>query len=97
MEKFKVILKPHETDLIGEWQLVGAKVVANEACQRIDLLTSEYLKHIATDPSGWDKLYRDPDDGRYWELIYPQGEMHGGGPPRLICLSREVVQTKYGI
>jgi Immunity protein 27 len=91
------MLKPHETDLIGEWQLVGGKVVGNEACRRIDLLTSQYLEHIATDPSGWNNLYRDPKDGRYWERIYPQSGWHGGGPPRLTCLSREEVQIKYGL
>ena len=92
-----VKLQANETVLIGEWQSVGDRVVGNEACERIHLLTSQYLERVATDPSGWDKLYRDPEDGRYWELTYPQSEMHGGGPPRLTCLSREEAQTKYRV
>ena len=92
-----VKLQANETVLIGEWQSVGDRVVGNEACERIHLLTSQYLERVATDASGWDKLYRDPEDGRYWELTYPQSEMHGGGPPRLTCLSREEAQTKYRV
>ena len=90
-------LQPNETDLIGEWKVVGVKVVGNEACERIYLLTSQYLEHVATDASGWDKLYRDPGDERYWELTYPHSDWHGGGPPRLTCLSREEAQTKYRV
>jgi hypothetical protein len=88
-------LQPNETDLIGEWKVVGGKVVGNEACERIDLLTSQYLEHIAV--GNWEKLYRDPEDGRYWELTYPHSDWHGGGPPRLTCLSEEEAQTKYGV
>ena len=90
-------LQPDETQLIGEWKLVNGVVVGNEACDRIDLLTSEYLKHIATDASGWEKLYRDPEDGRYWEHTYPHSEMHGGGPPTLTCISAEEAKRKYGV
>ena len=42
-------------------------------------------------------LYRDPGDGRYWELAYPNGEMHGGGPPSLIMLTEQEAKTKYGL
>jgi len=52
-------------------------------CQRIRALVGGYLCFVATSPDGWRKLYRDSADQRYWELFYPQGEMHGGGPPRL--------------
>ena len=38
---------------------------------------------VATDSSGWDILYKDPRDGRFWELTYPDSSFHGGGPPRL--------------
>lgn len=88
-------LQSNKTDLTGEWKLVGGKVVSDEACERINLLTSQHLEHIAV--GNWEKLYRDPEDGRYWELTYPHSDWHGGGPPRLTCLSEEEAQTKYGV
>jgi hypothetical protein len=44
---------------------------------------------------GWDVLYRDPRDGRFWELTYPHGDVQGGGPPRLHLLSVEELRGKY--
>jgi len=46
---------------------------------------------------GWSRLYLDPVDGRYWELIYPQSEIHGGGPPRLAHISADAAKIKYGV
>ena len=91
-----VKLQANETVLIGEWQSVGDRVVGNEACERIHLLTSQYLERVATDPSGWDKLYRDPGDERYWELTYPHSDWHGGGPPFLQCISLAQARATYG-
>jgi Immunity protein 27 len=91
-----VKLRPDETDLLGKWQIVGGEVVADDTCKRIQHLISSYLIQAAIDKSGWEKLFKDPQDGRYWELTYPQGEMHGGGPPRLTCLSLEQAKSKYG-
>lgn len=34
----------------------------------------------------WTVLYQDPQDKRYWEFHYPEGELHGGGPPSLRVL-----------
>jgi hypothetical protein len=31
----------------------------------------------------WAILYRHKDTEQLWDLVYPQGEMHGGGPRRL--------------
>ena len=41
------------------------------------------LDKVAVDASGWLSLYRDPVTGDLWEVSYPQGEMHGGGPRQL--------------
>jgi len=69
------------------------KSSCNAVCDRIELLVSQHLTKVAG--GGWETLYQDPDDGRYWELTYPQGEMHGGGPPRLTYLPHELAQAKY--
>ena len=89
-------LAPHEIDLIGHWQFKGQEVTDDPASKRIEWLIAEHLTLLGTDASGWNELYRDPDDGRLWELTFPQSEMHGGGPPRLTCLSIEQARSRYG-
>ncbi len=92
-------LQPHETELIGKW-ISEAKAVRGDAtCERIKWLTENHLKQIALSPQygAWETLFQDPDDQRYWEQIFPQSEMHGGGPPALKCLSTEKAKAKYNI
>ena len=84
------------TSLLGDWIVRGTQVEGDEICNRIKWLVTEKLQEVTTDVSGWDVLYRDPADGRYWELTYPQSLMHGGGPPRLTHLSVEQAKNKYG-
>jgi hypothetical protein len=36
--------------------------------------------------ANWRLLYRDRETGEFWEMTWPQGEMHGGGPRRLTKL-----------
>lgn len=90
------MLQARETDLIGEWKFVDGKMIGNETCERIEYLVSSVLREIGRDASGWDVLYCDPRDHRYWELIYPQSHMHGGGPPQLRCLTLNEAKIKYG-
>ena len=89
-------LQPHETELSGAWLANGVHIAGDAVCQRIKWLQEHHLKHLATDRSGWDRLYRDTRDGRLWELVYLHSEMHGGGPPTLRVLGREVAVGKYG-
>jgi len=89
-------LLPQETELTGQWQLVAGKMVADDACRRIQQLTTEQLVKVGIAASGWLVLYRDPQDSRFWELSYPHGEMHGGGPPKLTCVTAQHAETVYG-
>jgi hypothetical protein len=89
-------LQPCETELVGEWIFANGRMTGDEACDRIEYLTEKVLKEIGRDATGWDVLYQDPNDGRYWELTYPKSHMHGGGPPRLTCISAEQAKAKYG-
>ena len=90
-------LRPDETDLVGKWVKDGNRIVADQVELRIGELIGHELKKIAVNPDagGWEVLFRDPHDGRYWELTYPQSEMHGGGPKRLTSLSPTAACAKY--
>src|SRR5579872_1950519 len=84
-------IEPHETELTGNWVVEGGHVRGDATCERVNWLTQSWLVQVAHSRSGggWETLYRDPSDGRLWERTYPQGEMHGGGPPRLVLLTPE--------
>jgi hypothetical protein len=89
-------LAPDESDLRGDWLVQNDRsVIADATEQRIEWLTKQVLQRIAKDSSGWEMLYRDPGDGRFWELTYPQSETHGGGPRRLHIVSQVEAATKY--
>ena len=85
---------PGETELRGRWVVTGNEVSADETAERIRALTSGHLQKVATDNTGRETLYRDPCDGRYWELTYPLSEMHGG-PPTLRTITPEASAAKY--
>jgi len=89
-------LVPTETELIGRWEMLGGRVRGDATCERIEWLTSSYLEKIANSGGGWETLFRNSDDGRYWERTYPMGDMQGGGPPSLFVLSAEKAHAKYG-
>jgi len=90
-------LLPYETDLIGKWRLVNNAVESDSTCRRIERLIKHQLTKLGSDPSGWDTLFRDPADGRYWELTYPQSDSEGGGPPRLRCMEKDEARQEYGV
>lgn len=91
-------LQPNEQLLTGAWIVQNGKVIGDATCERIAWLLSNHLQKIAhsAQSGGWETLYRDPDDGRYWECTYPQGGLHGGGPPQLRYLTVEHARQKYG-
>jgi hypothetical protein len=89
-------LASEEVELRGNWVVQPDRsVVGDTTEERIEWLTTQKLERIANDSSGWEILYRDPRDGRLWELTYPRGEMHGGGPRRLRIISRDEAAVKY--
>jgi Immunity protein 27 len=90
-------LRPQETILIGRWVEASSGVAADATAMRIETLIEGFLDRVAIDASGWDRLYRDPADGRLWEESYPEGHLHGGGPPKLECVSHEYATEKYGL
>jgi len=88
-------LTSKETLLKGKWTTSDGAVIANDVSRRIEYLIQNVLIQVATDDTGWVLLYKDPDDGRYWELSYPHSEAHGGGAPELRLLNDVEAQHKY--
>ena|ERR1044072_5295333 len=96
MATANVSLRPEETRLDGQWLFDGWVTKPDAVTERIDSLVRNSLVHIASDESGWDTLYRDPTDGRLWELRYLQCERHAGGPPSLVFIAQSDAAQKYG-
>lgn len=92
-------LQPDETELTGAWRFQNGRVTADATCERIQWSIDRVLKKVANSPSAgaWETPYQDPADGRYWERVYPQSEMHGGGPPRMNSLAVVEAQRKFGV
>lgn len=88
-------LAADERELVGSWTVKRGHVAKDDVTIRIEWLVSHVLQRLASDASGWDTLYRNPSDGKLWELIYPQSEMHGGGPPLLRIVSPATARDKY--
>jgi len=76
-------LNSNETRLVGRWIEKSGSVVQDAVCERIQWLIDSHLEQITVNGDNWSALYRNPDDGSYWELTYPKSHMHGGGPPTL--------------
>ena len=92
-------LEPEVTELRGKWCFDGTSMVKDTVCSRIEYLTESILEKIAESPEwgAWEILYRDPNDGRFWELTYPEGHMQGGGPPRLAIITFSKARSKYNL
>ena len=90
-------IDPHETSIRGEWQFVDGRMVADPSLLRIRALIDTELEKIGNTSGGWETLYRDRRDGRFWELFYPQGEMQGGGPESLQFIDSAEAAHKYGV
>ncbi len=84
-----------ETELIGRWIVLDLDVEDDEVSERIKWLVANRLQRLTTSPSGWETLFQDPRDSRFWELSSPQGAPEGWGPPRLRYLSLAEATAKY--
>ena len=53
------------------------------------------IMKMASDASGWFAIFRDIETSALWELSYPAGEMHGGGPRHLAQVQRHEIEGRY--
>ena len=72
-------LKNTERILVGAWIFENGKNVDDSVSKRIQCFIAEILKKVTLSDDGWDRLYIDMEDFRYWGLTYPDGHLHGGG------------------
>jgi hypothetical protein len=90
-------LEPDEQRLAGAWVERDGRRTLDAVDRRIFWLVSRRLLARGHASHGWDQLYLDPRDGRYWELTFPEGSLHGGGPRLLTCVGAGVAREKYGL
>ena len=86
----------------GETELRGARASGvtgdpDEVETRIQWLVAHVLEPVGSASDGWDWLFRDPRDGRFWEQTYPLGSLHGPGPRRLAVIAPDAARAKYGV
>ncbi|WP_061246464.1 Imm27 family immunity protein [Leptospira interrogans] len=86
---------PSEKELVGSWIKKDSGIQNDEILERAIYLMQNYLIKIKADSSGWNTLYQDPVDGRYWEATYPQSDIHGSGPLTLFVLSDNHAKKKF--
>jgi hypothetical protein len=89
-------IQANETQIFGDWVVTDQGVEHSNEGRRVEELISSYLIEIATSSDGWSVLYRDPVDGRFWSLDYPNGERHGGGPRSLNFISVDEATKRFG-
>ena len=85
----------NETLIECAWEVVEDQITSSSACERIEWLISDILKLVKVDKAGWEKLFQDTADNRYWLLFYPQAELHGGGPACLMEISYKEATLRF--
>ena len=76
-------LKNDETELRGKWTPDGTTFRPCPTCRRIFYLISQELDLVQHSDDGATTVFKDPRNGDFWELTYPEAEFEGGGPPLL--------------
>ena len=90
-------IKSNETIIDSDWTKPSNHLTRDDAFEvqkRIYWLKTNYLEKLID--KGWEILYIDRNDNRFWELTYPKNEMHGGGPPLLKNIDKDMVILKFG-
>ena len=72
---------PFLTELNDVWVARDGKMIADGDAKTIDAMLEAELVELKK--GNWAVLYRHKHTEELWDLVYPQGEMHGGGPRRL--------------
>ncbi len=90
-------LKADETELVGKWEWKNNRMAGDATEKRIQWLVTNVLKQKAYTAGGYEILYQDPRDGRYWERTFPEPQGHGAGPQKLSPIEARNAIAKYKI
>jgi hypothetical protein len=83
-------------EFVGKWVFdESGRIVGDENENRIRDLTDHRFVRVAAREAGWTILFLDPLTGSYWELTFPQSDLHGGGPRKLSRLAAEQAKELY--
>jgi len=80
---------PDEIIINSDINIVRDENTMYKVVRRIFCLTNNYLKKIFD--AGWEILYQDPQDKRFWEKTYYNGKEN----LMLRCLTEEEAKSKY--
>ncbi len=86
---------PDESLLAGAWLPTDAGPAPDVVEQRIRWLIADRFECIACTNDGWSWLFRDPRDGRLWELTFPAGMVLHSGPRRLSVIDAATASDRY--
>lgn len=84
-------LKPEEKRLIGRITEKNGLTELDFVSQRIQYLIEKTLIKLVSSKDGEEILFRDKNDGRYWEKTHSKVER----APMLIWISEEEAREKY--
>jgi hypothetical protein len=90
-------LEPEEIELLGVWEWRDGRIQGDATEKRISWLLTHALQRISFTADGYEMCFRDPRDGRYWELTFPQPQGFGVGPQKLCVISKDHAVEKYKI
>jgi len=88
-------IDPNEFEIIGGTTYKHGKPTPDENSLRIATLRNHLLVKVAASATHWTVLYRDPTDGRYWELVEQSPSNHAGGCLCLVFISENEAKVKY--
>ena len=70
-------------------------MIGDEIERQIWDMVRNRLNRLGERDGGWAMLYHDSSADIYWELSFPQSEMHGGGPARLAPIRSDEIPARY--
>lgn len=95
--KEELLIQPGETVLQGLWIDLGSRMEKDVTWQRIEWLVAEHFEELACLENGLVRLYRDPTDGRLWELFPVRPELGEQSPPQLVVIDPQAAAERFGV
>lgn len=94
---FSKMIEPDETYIIGFKLLAEHGWRDQSDVKRVTFLLNNHLEYVASREADQirHELYRDPNDGRFWETWYFQPQFQADGPASIIHLTQAMAEREY--